>query len=443
MRSRTLLAVIGLLALLVVFFAWVRASEEGEFLTRADVIKLLLETNGNPIPDIPSNSTPYADISGKDWYAGYMVAAADIGLITADEKTHTLSPLRFVSRGELLSLLAALFAVPEEMPYGFIDIPAHAPYAQYIGAAEQFPLFEFPDPQYFEPERLVTKQEALAALSTLLGFPIATTDEGFSSASSSLSAAPVPLTGSGFTIIADEEEGTSSVSFVSPPMTSSGFVIIADEEEEGEESAFPVTSEFFSSLPEELPPSQPSSPSMWFIEHPTDVPDTLELEKTEIVALVNAERGKVSLPFLTRNGALEKAAQTYAEDMQKRGYFSHFSPEGLNYIDRIDRAGYFASLQGKSCSCESDFAIYKALEDRAETSPNYIVTKPQEVCACRPHFAVGENIARGQANALVVMKEWMASPPHRKAILQSLFQDVGVGIAGDVRVLNFGSITLW
>jgi len=95
--------------------------------------------------------------------------------------------------------------------------------------------------------------------------------------------------------------------------------------------------------------------------------------------------------------------------MYVRGYFDHFTPEGLSYVDRIKNMGY-ASIDISTCNCTA----FKAV--------------------------IGENIAKGQRSVNWVMNEWMDSPSHRKNILSPYFKEMGVGIADKVWVQNFGSV---
>ncbi len=92
---------------------------------------------------------------------------------------------------------------------------------------------------------------------------------------------------------------------------------------------------------------------------------------------------------------LEQAAQTHAEDMKKRRYFSHTSADGASFSDRIDRAGY-------------DWK------------------------------AVGENIAKGYPTAKSVVAGWRNSKDHCPNLMNSKFQDMGVGKAGPYWVQDLG-----
>jgi uncharacterized protein YkwD len=108
--------------------------------------------------------------------------------------------------------------------------------------------------------------------------------------------------------------------------------------------------------------------------------------RAEILARVNEERSARHLPPLRENALLDKTAQEHADDMIRRSYYSHDSPEGATAFDRARRAGYAA-------------------------------------------LAVGENIAEGQSTPRQVMDAWMASPGHREHILGRALKEIGLGMA--------------
>lgn len=138
----------------------------------------------------------------------------------------------------------------------------------------------------------------------------------------------------------------------------------------------------------------------------SSVNPALQVFRNGTLSLVNKERKKRGLVPLTRNAFLEHAAQAHADDMVKRKFFSHQSPEGKTAEDRIRAVGYLA--------------------------------KPCEHCAVS--FTYGENIAKGQKNAKDVITSWMHSKMHRENILKREFKEFGLGYAGDVWVQNFGGV---
>ncbi|MBO8190663.1 CAP domain-containing protein [Streptomyces oryzae] len=115
----------------------------------------------------------------------------------------------------------------------------------------------------------------------------------------------------------------------------------------------------------------------------TAAADQESAAESEVLALVNQERAKAGCRPLKADKRLASLAGEYSEDMARRGFFSHTSPDGKSPWDRAEAAGI------------SDLG--------------------------------GENIARGQANARSVMDSWMHSPGHRANILNCDYRTLGVG----------------
>ena len=91
---------------------------------------------------------------------------------------------------------------------------------------------------------------------------------------------------------------------------------------------------------------------------------------------------------------LTRSAQAHASDMNENGYFEHVSRDGRRFEQRVRAAGY-----------------------------------------PRPG---AENIAKGQTSASQVVREWMASPSHRSAMLTCAFTTIGVARSGNYWVQEFG-----
>ncbi len=108
--------------------------------------------------------------------------------------------------------------------------------------------------------------------------------------------------------------------------------------------------------------------------------------RREMVERVNAERRERRLPRLHPSTILDRIAQSYAEDMLKRSYYGHESPEGQTVRERAIDGGYLLT-------------------------------------------AVGENVASGQPTVAEVMDGWMRSEEHRRNILSKVFLEVGFGVA--------------
>lgn len=108
------------------------------------------------------------------------------------------------------------------------------------------------------------------------------------------------------------------------------------------------------------------------------------VSETKMLTLVNVERAKAGQGSLTMDTQLQKLARSYAEEMLTRGYFSHYTPEGLSPFDRMSQADIVFSY-------------------------------------------AGENLAFSP-NVDLAMQGLMNSPGHRANILSPNFHRVGIGV---------------
>jgi uncharacterized protein YkwD len=108
-----------------------------------------------------------------------------------------------------------------------------------------------------------------------------------------------------------------------------------------------------------------------------------------VINLTNIERTHHHRAALLANAHLMRAAQLQADQMARAGHMAHVLPD----------------------------ARYPRLEDRIAAEYRW--------------YAIGENVAFGQANAAKVLDSWMHSPGHRKNILNSTFTEMGAGYAVD------------
>jgi uncharacterized protein YkwD len=124
------------------------------------------------------------------------------------------------------------------------------------------------------------------------------------------------------------------------------------------------------------------------------VPVAVSGAEGEVIELTNKERREAGCGALQPDGRLARAAEAHASDMAENGYFSHSSRDGRRFEHRVRAAGY-----------------------------------------PRPG---AENIAKGQTSASQVVREWMASPSHRSAMLTCGFTTIGVARVGNYWVQEFG-----
>ncbi len=106
-------------------------------------------------------------------------------------------------------------------------------------------------------------------------------------------------------------------------------------------------------------------------------------EEEQMLLIVNREREANGLQPLLMNERLRRLARSHSQDMLSRGYFSHYTPEGLSPFDRMNAAGI-----------EYTYA--------------------------------GENLAMAPSVELA-MQGLMNSPGHRANILNPNFNKIGIG----------------
>ena len=104
---------------------------------------------------------------------------------------------------------------------------------------------------------------------------------------------------------------------------------------------------------------------------------------------VNRFRSEQHLIALTRDPALDAVARAHSEDMAARRFFSHQSPEGHNWVVRLQRFG----IEGFSMAGEN-------VGMTSRSNPN------QEI-----------------------LQGWLNSPAHRENLTARPFNGTGIGIA--------------
>ncbi len=105
-----------------------------------------------------------------------------------------------------------------------------------------------------------------------------------------------------------------------------------------------------------------------------------------VVNLTNTERDDAVLPALVRNPVLDEAARLKAEHMATKGYFAHYSPDGISPWHWFGVAGY-------------------------------------------RFVHAGENLAVHFSDSDAVVDAWMDSPTHRANIVNGNYREIGVGTA--------------
>ena len=112
-----------------------------------------------------------------------------------------------------------------------------------------------------------------------------------------------------------------------------------------------------------------------------------------LLCLLNAERARRGLPRIRGNGRLVRAATGHSRAMVARRFFAHVGPGPLGVADRLRRARYIPRAAAAGSS--------------ARTSAS---------------------AAGATARPATMHRAWMHSSPHRAAMLERRFREVGFGI---------------
>jgi uncharacterized protein YkwD len=129
----------------------------------------------------------------------------------------------------------------------------------------------------------------------------------------------------------------------------------------------------------------------------------------KIHQLVNFERKVVERTALEWDDQLAKLAQAHSEDMAKRKYFKHVTPEGLTPMKRAEAAGYNAcQLMGENIYQNNLYSRVITEKKRTTYDWNSI-----------------DQIAS------TTVKNWMQSEGHRQNLLEKNYTKEGIGVAID------------
>lgn len=118
-----------------------------------------------------------------------------------------------------------------------------------------------------------------------------------------------------------------------------------------------------------------------------------------LLSATNAQRSANGVGTLTLNSTLNSAAQTKANDMVARDYWSHQTPDGLQPWVFITNTGY-------------------------------------------QYLAAGENLAYGFSNSNATVTGWMNSPSHKANLLSTNYTEVGFGMANSENFVGNGQQTV-
>lgn len=366
------------------------------YLTRAEASMLLLTSADTPLI-LDEQPLLYSDVLEGEWYVPYLKTGVRMGMLDATPIHGLLHPHYSVSRAEFLKMMTIAFGLPRDIPYPYMDIPADAWYRPFVGIAYREGIFrDSEEPLLLHPDIRVTHAQAVATISEVLK-------------GTDYREQPTP---------ASLKQALKAPNR-SPPSAAMN------------PAAVPAATEHFA-----LSPITVKEAMLRIFSRRSNTLDDIRLF---MLQRTNAERRAAGMHILRHNTLLTEAAQSYAKDMFKRGFFSHFSPEGLSYVDRIRAAGYIDSST-KPCSCTPSINTLNVFQNRTQVGKNYVLMKSSDQCECKARFALGENIAKGQLTPTQVMDDWMKSENHRRNILSGAFDEMGIGIFADVWVQEFGKL---
>ncbi|WP_404784254.1 CAP domain-containing protein [Altericista sp. CCNU0014] len=112
--------------------------------------------------------------------------------------------------------------------------------------------------------------------------------------------------------------------------------------------------------------------------------------------LANRDRVADGLPPMAEDLELSQAAQRHAEDMLRRNYFDHYSPEGESPADRLTAAGG-SGFPAENIGMREDPRVKRIKAQLLET----------------------------------FQRQWMSSAPHRRNLMNPNYQRFGYGLAID------------
>lgn len=132
----------------------------------------------------------------------------------------------------------------------------------------------------------------------------------------------------------------------------------------------------------EVPWPSPPSASPLTVEPPTVLAVPSEPNAAQVFQAINNLRDGLSLASVLLDDTLSAVAQLHVDDMARRSFFSHETPEGITFEMRMDSSGY-------------------------------------------SYITAAENLGFASHVSLIV-PDWMRSPPHRSNIENDRMRAIGV-----------------
>ncbi|MDQ2050085.1 CAP domain-containing protein [Natronolimnohabitans sp. A-GB9] len=162
-----------------------------------------------------------------------------------------------------------------------------------------------------------------------------------------------------------------------------------------------IVDEIDDETPEDGPDEEPEA------DDETDDVDRVAVEQY-VHEAVNEERADADVNELEFDTELRDIARAHSEDMAERGYFSHEDPEGNDFTDRYEEAGYECDVDG-----------YVGGENIAQTWYDTPVDTDDRDTV---HYEGERELGYG------VVEQWMNSPGHTENLLADQWESQGIGV---------------
>ena len=116
-----------------------------------------------------SQTNPYPDVDSDDWYNNAISTLTNMGILTGKEDG-AFHPLDSITKAEFATIAVRFFDYTAEYRSGtFLDVESGTWYADYVQAASDMGLIEGNGLGYFEPMRSITRAEAATIVNRTLG----------------------------------------------------------------------------------------------------------------------------------------------------------------------------------------------------------------------------------------------------------------------------------
>jgi uncharacterized protein YkwD len=128
--------------------------------------------------------------------------------------------------------------------------------------------------------------------------------------------------------------------------------------------------------------------------------------EAELHHAVNADRAARHLLQLVRRPDLDAVARSHSADMARRGYLSHVTPEGVDPLGRLDRAG----VAGFSLAAENAGQTSKSDPNRQILGGWHASAVHRQNLLAPPWNATGIGIAQGSDGTFYYTQLYVSYP---------------------------------